>query len=1016
MKALLLNLEQQAGRLYTAWFSALLTRPYVFPIVLFVLAFSIRATYLLASDHRILQFGDAFYYLTTGAELAKAIGSFTDWNSFLQHLTVDKPISTEATSTFLSVSLPVRIILDGPIYPAYLALIASLFGFAAQEKPQFDAHCIEVSLANSFVDAVSCLLIYSIGSRAFGRKVGAVAGLLFAFYPPASINLARAYSENFAYFMVLALVSTVLLARTAKLNQIQLGAVGLATGLLIVAVTLVRPVFFLVVASILFALLFSDWINQYPSKSQWHQAWWGKRRLTALAVCVAAVALFFYPWVSITTKSLGKPAFLVNRAPAYNLFVGNQLISDGWKTWPMVNGYDGNIKRVVNGIIEDFLRQPAEMTALEFKKLPRLWAGGWNEFRYPFFGIASERQNVWHSLLLFFAFMGIALTAARVRAERSVALTFVATSAALIICTHFIYVAFEPISRYAITAMPFVSLFAAYAIVALLRQRAIVRFLILGGFAAIFFSWLHGKNSLAPIIFQNFPTMGIINARLVEELIVLVVWFWLAHMCVRAMAAAAGSTDYKDSPVKAQSRNLIFVCFGLAAASWFSAAHFDQARCEWSCGLRTEMQTISQEEAVPPEKVLAAWLSETKGENALDPTNTVFLLVDFESEVGQPGISLTINRTPWRTVAMPWYQVLGKEGDIPTILNMQGNAMTKDWRTFRQWWAIPIPRGLLVPGKSNEIAIGFAFAESPVTIRMFGDYFAHEETDTLRLPSFELFSWTRGFATYDTRDMRIYEQTPGLSKVSNPALWFSRVSETTDLSTEPGLQSGAYRIRIAVPRKPAGANKTPAIIESTALTASENAVQTGTANSSQAAAQAAVAEAKLPELPPEKYEDFAPTTIAKKLEDVTIDGANPLTYALFKESCKLPNDLKKGTIIDFGCLLKSDRKRQSGPILVRFEGVNEKGELEKLDSPWCPTAVSCDRGWRRFHASYVVPDQMLKLKNLAVNIVFNPFSTDELILHRAKACTEVLVVKDANLVLFAPIKMPEGKQLDWMIF
>ena len=996
MKRLLHSIEEQARRLPAAKFFGLFTQPNIFPILLFIIAFGVRAYYVTHCEHLICEFGDAFYYLTTGAALANVLATATDWASLFQQMTASAPISPEDGSAFTSVKLPVRLVLDGPIYPAYLALLASIFGFATQAKMQFNTYGTQIALANALVDSLSCLMIYYLGSRAFGKRAGAVAGLLFAFYPAASINLSRAYSETFSYFLVLSLLSTALLARFEKLRVAALCGIGLQFGFLIACVALVRPVFVLVVAAVAVSLVVTDIICQGFASVPWYQSWLSRRRLSAALLSVVGVCLIFIPWSQITAKSLGKPAFLLARAPAYNLFVGNQIVTDGWKTWPIVPGFSENLNVVIGGVVENLAKQPLEMVALELKKAPRLWAGGWNEFRYPFYGLTFEMQNVWHSLLLVLASIGICLTAARIRAERSLVTTFVGLASLSIICVHFLYIAFEPISRYGLTAMPFVCLFAGVAITSLLRTRAIFHLAVLLIAGAVFLGYLLTRVSFAPIILQSFPSMKIGAARVVEEIIILAFWFILAQICIRSIAAAKGS------PLMPQSRILCLTGFAFASLCWFSAAHYDQSANEWFCDIRTQMQTISQDAAIPPAEALAGWLSETKGDNCLDPKNTVFVLVDFQHEMGQPAVTLNVNRVSWRTVALPWNQVLGKEGDFATIMKMQGSAMTKDWRTFRQWWAIPIPRGILKPGAANEIAISFEFAEAPLTVRVYGDYFPNDNTDSLNLPSLDFFSWTRGFATYDTRDTRVYTETPGLARITNPALWFVRTSETKDLSTEPGLQSGAYRIRFAVPRAPAKAKSAERAEHSASIVES---------SSDKPPAETA----KLEPLPPEQFEEFAPISLAKRLEEATVDGANPITYQVFKESQKLPANLRKGAVLDFGCLIKSDRKRQGGPISVVFEGINEKGELEKCDPVWQPTAVSYDVGYRRFHASYVIPDRVFALKNPAVNVVASPYPIDVVVLNKKKAIREVLIIKDANLTLYSPLLLP-SRNPDWLIF
>lgn len=997
MKSLLDSIQEQARLLPSARLFGLLRQPNIFPILLFIFAFGIRAFYVSHCEHLICEFGDAFYYLTTGAAIAKVLTTATDWTSLFHQLTANAPISPEDGSAFTSVQLPVRLVLDGPIYPAYLALLAAIFGFASQAKMQFNNYGTQIALANAFIDSCSCLMIYYLGSRAFGRKVGATAGMLFALYPAATINLSRAYSETFSYFLVLSLLSTALLARFEKLRTAALCGVGLQFGFLVACVALVRPVFVLVVAAVVVSLVVADLYCRTCGHSAWYKPWLGKRRLAALLLSVLGAFLIFIPWSQITAKSLGKPAFLLARAPAYNLFVGNQVVTDGWKTWPIVPGFSGNLNVVVDGIVENLARQPLEMMALELKKVPRLWAGGWNEFRYPFYGVNFEWQNVWHSLLLLLAFIGVCLTAARIRSRRSLVLTFVGLSSFLIICVHFLYVAFEPISRYGLTAMPFVCLFAAVTIVALLRKDAILQFLFLLGFGLAFISFIQTRTSFAPIIMQNFPALKIGMARALEEAAILLLWFLLTQTCIRAIAAAKGS------PVMRQSRFICMTAFAFVSVCWFACSHFDRSANEWFCDIRTQMQTISQDAAVPPAAELAAWLSETKGENCLDPKNTVFVLVDLQHDMGQPAVALNVNRINWRTVALPWNQVLGKEGDLATIMQMQGSAMTKDWRCFRQWWAIPIPRGILKPGAANEIAINFEFAEAPLTVRIFGDYFPSNYTDSLNLPSLDLFSWTRGFATYDVRDTRVYVNTPGLAKTANPALWFIRTTETKDLSTEPGLQDGAYRIRFAIPRAPARRQNT------------NDKLQHSPELQSASESQPSGDSLRLEPLRPEQFEEFAPVSLAKRLDEVTVDGGNPNTYNVFKESQKLPDNIRKGAIIDFGCLIKSDRKRQGGPISVILEGRNKNGELEKYNFPWQPTAVSYDSTYRRFHASYVIPDRILALKEPAVSVSVTPFPVDELVLNKKKAIQEVLIIRDANLTLYSPMPLPSSNP-DWMIF
>lgn len=962
-----------------------ITKPNIFPYALFFFAFAIRAVYLCTSEHRIVQFGDAFYYLTTGALLSKALLTAADAQGFLQQMMSATPVNPEDGNSFTSVVLPIRILLDGPIFPTYLAGLSLMFGFVARPDLQFESYCLKIALTNSFIDSISCLLLYFLGTRIVGRKVGAVAALLLAIYPGAVINQARAYGEPYAYFLVLAFMSLVIFIRTAKLKLAWLALCAVVCGILAASVALVKPMFVLLVASAVVALLVGDRLTS-ESTAQWNQKWQSKRRWIALFLAFVGAVLVFLPWVQITTKSLGKPTFLVSRAPAYNLFVGNQIQTDGWKTWPLVGKFSGNVERVTANIIQACAEHPIEMLALELKKLPRLWAGVWNEFQYSYFGISFQQQNVLHSITLVFAFVGIFVLWWRTRAEKRFEQIFSGMFLISLFAIHFLYIGFEPISRYALPAMPFVCLLAAVAIVHFVQKRALIApLVIVFGFGTLFNN-LFLRATVAPILLQTFPALDIFAARFIEEICTVIIWIILAQTLIFGLSRVCLTS------FGARSRTVLFASFVFASLSWFCCAHFDQSKREWYCDLRTQMQTISQEMVLPSEKDIASFLTDKPDDDALNPMNTVFLLCDLQSVMGEPKVTVTVNRIPWRTVALPWHQINNKDADIATVMNMQGSAMSKDWRSFRQWWAIPIPRGLLVAGEPNEIALGFSFGESPMSVRLFGDYIGADEKHSYPMPSFNLFSWTRGFATYDNWDTRIYELKEDLNEIVFPALWFTRTSESQDLSPEPGLQSGAYRIRLAIPRalrKPTQGGDT-ATSAATALT--------------------------LPNLTHEQEVKLTPVLLYTQVDDVTVDGGNPLTYMLLKEAVKLPDQLEPNAVVEFSCLIKSDRERQSGPIAIVFTGQDEQGKEVRWTSEWQPTAVSVDESWRPFLSSCIIPEKIRKLKNASMNVMVNPFQTDLLMLNKRKALREVVLLKDGGLTLYTPIRLPKADKYQWIIF
>ncbi|HEY9788081.1 MAG TPA: glycosyltransferase family 39 protein [Candidatus Obscuribacterales bacterium] len=953
--------------------------PYWAAILVFAIAISVRFTYILNGlEHRIAEFGDAHYYLTTGSLLARAFLDAPHPAAFFQALAPQAVISPEATQAFVSTSLPQRLLLDGPVYTTYLAALAALFGFAGATSG-FDNYTVSLALANAFIDSLSCLLVYLIARSVFGRPVGLLSALFLAFYPAAVINTARCFSEPFAYFVLLAFLYVLVRVESADITFKRRCCLAFVLGILTGLATLARPAFLLITVTAAVAALAADRGRFSITHLEWLGKWKAKERSSVLIAAAAGALLIFVPWCSFTRAGTGQPTLMISRAPAYNLFIGNQIASDGWKTWPVASGFPGDLPRVKTVLFRTFVNEPGPFVALQLKKLARLWAGEWNEFQYPLFGISFSAQNLLHQLLLLSAFLGACLVAVKVADWRSLPLRTVGLILIAVPLLHFVYCLFEPTSRYAVTAMPFVCILSAFGIFSLWRDGSRRLLLLVLAAGALLFYLCGQYTRITPLLLTVIPASGLQIAHGINIAFWLTAWITLAVIAFLLVA----SEEYE--PPRNVMACLVAAGFGLASTAWFCCAAYDPSWREWHAELRSKQQTVVQRIRFPAADKLANEFSEEALLDAME--STAFLLIDFKSETLAPYVRLFVNKIAWDSIALPWYQVRQSDPDIASIMNMQGSAMGQDWRGFRQWWAIPFPAELVNFGEENEFAFSFEPKQSFSGMRVYGDYMVPGKSEQIPLPSLESFSWTKGFATYDVRDPRVYEKTRILGQTVKSSLWFRELEQDKDISLEHGKQFGDFRLRVALPF----GRQRPSPPESVEQ-------QQGTA---------------LP--PPDEtdYSKYSPVTFYNRYEQVTVNGADPSTFQLFPKPYPLPAEVEPGSILEFSCEQTSGQQRISGPIIVAISGKTKDGEEKSLTSPWRPTAVHSEAVWHHFSCAEVIPPELVS--DLKVQVMVSPFQVDNLYLHKARATRDVIALKNIQLTLYTPIRLPrEG--IRWLIF
>jgi len=193
-----------------------------------------------------------------------------------------------------------------PLYPYFLALFFRLFG------PNF----LLVRLIQAFLGSVTAVMMYALGSRLGGRRVGVAAGIIAAFYGP----LVYFDGELLIETLYLPLVSGSLLLALIALER---GAGGVApvralsawafSGLVMGIAATARP------NVLVFAPVLIGWLI------------WELRRRRWLKPAIAWVIAFTLPVAAVTVRNgvVGGEYVLIASQGGVNFWIGNNPLADG---------------------------------------------------------------------------------------------------------------------------------------------------------------------------------------------------------------------------------------------------------------------------------------------------------------------------------------------------------------------------------------------------------------------------------------------------------------------------------------------------------------------------------------------------------------------------------------------------------------------------------------------------------------------------------------------------------------
>ncbi|MEO8634272.1 MAG: glycosyltransferase family 39 protein [Gemmatimonadales bacterium] len=189
-----------------------------------------------------------------------------------------------------------------PGYPAFLAFWLVL-----------GAGTLGVRLAQVALSAWSTVLMYRLGSRVGGERVGRVAGLLFAFDPVLIAFSHRLWSETL-FLTILLLILELLSRDAANSRWLQWAVIGGLFG----AGALVRPMLITFLPFLALWLVWNTWVDR-------RSLGWAALRgpLLNFSVAAACCLVVVLPWTLRNQRATGTFVLIDSNGP-FNFLVGSQ--------------------------------------------------------------------------------------------------------------------------------------------------------------------------------------------------------------------------------------------------------------------------------------------------------------------------------------------------------------------------------------------------------------------------------------------------------------------------------------------------------------------------------------------------------------------------------------------------------------------------------------------------------------------------------------------------------------------
>lgn len=208
-------------------------------------------------------------------------------------------------------------------YPLIVSLAFRLFGTSVWVA----------KIVNVIVSVATALLLYSIALKIAGKRVGRIAGILYAFWPAQIMYTSVLASEHM--FILFSLISVYFFIRLIQSkSSIHRNAYAVIIGISLAVSQFVRPLSLLYLGIYIFFIFFY---------SKWHEL--TKRDLISKGLIVSAlIVTYLIGWTSLTSFVEGYTKVPISKSSSgFSFLVGTNFDSSG-----MYNQADANILEEFN--------------------------------------------------------------------------------------------------------------------------------------------------------------------------------------------------------------------------------------------------------------------------------------------------------------------------------------------------------------------------------------------------------------------------------------------------------------------------------------------------------------------------------------------------------------------------------------------------------------------------------------------------------------------------------------------
>ena len=663
----------------------------------------------------------------------------------------------------------------GWLYPLFIAGIYQACG----------PRDVFVRLAQAIIDALSCLLIYGIGKSIFSRTAGVVAASIYALYPGFIYYSTMLYQETTAVFLLSLCFFSLQKAFSQKKSLLYF-----ISGILVTMVTFYRSGFIFFSLLTIPILLITLWLHYKKGFFRYFLCF-----LTGVFCMFIIYGVFSYRVSG--SVNLNKPSI------AWSFY--ETIHRDGWVSDTFAPTPSEELYQVAQGyhpqlFVEDQLqklppevyikagvllirKQPIQFLSQMIKRATRMWM---YVETYPERWHSSRigGQLIFHRSLIILGLLGTVMSFTHWFYCWPLYFTFLYVTS--------VYIPIIGIPRYAVMAMPFVIILAAYAMLYILRvlineRKRLVSFQF---FLLCCCTIITAGTALyldVPALLAAFPHAPLMRLYAIAIILMNSLFIALAILFYRILALG--------SDVKKLTRYA--VAFPLFAVMVFYTNDVLTSTTwrEWHCLLYSSNQKIRQTILFPDDI------------NDNDYDRATLMIDMFPGGGHEYDLQVTANGE-----VVQRYQGGIKSSEAKFDKKFFGLYKSFLFDTYklkpedlRQWYEIALPPHMLRDNTRLviECSISGSGDSRKNHVLIFGDYQTTGDSNMYIGPCLPRGDEDTSLAKIMpySGDYRFEKVTPLASTGTISAYYNGQEWQETDLSNLRGIQSGNYRIRVELIRK-----------------------------------------------------------------------------------------------------------------------------------------------------------------------------------------------------------------------